>query len=397
MKKLTVSRVKNLPTTGKRYVAWDNEIKGFGVRVSDKGVKSFVLKYVNQFKKQKYHTIGKYGSISVPTARNIAEKLRGQISLGIDPQSDKRQKQEAMKVEELCKLYLKTGCDRKKASTIATDIGRINGHIIPLLGSKAVTSVKLSDVQKFQQDVTNGKTARTKRVSKHGISKITGGSGTARRAVGLLGAIFQFAIELHIIDKNPTSGLKKTSDKKCQRYLNNQEVDELAKTLTYFEYKGANIFAVNIIRLLLLTGCRRGEIENLKWSEVDLQNSLINFDDSKTGAKTIPISDSAKQIIENTSPLQDSQYVFPGRDVSKPYVGTPKVWLKIRNYANLDNVRLHDLRHTFASQGASSGIPIQVVGRLLGHKDISTTQQYANIFDEAALNATQSISKKFNI
>jgi integrase len=145
---------------------------------------------------------------------------------------------------------------------------------------------------------------------------------------------------------------------------------------------------VGVIRLLTLTGARKGEIEGLRWTEVDFARSCLRLGDSKTGARIIPLGAAALQCLQELPKAKGSPYVFPGEvapvagEAPRHYVGTPKVWLRVRAAAGLHDVRLHDLRHTFASFGAAGGLSLPVIGQLLGHRDVKTTAQYAHLADD---------------
>lgn len=389
---LTKTAVDQLANTGQRYSAWDTVITGFGVRVSAKGAKTYVLKYTNNSKVQKTYTIGNHGDITPKLARDEAQKLKGINAAGRDPHSEKMAHRRSLTVSELCDKYLAEGCSHKKQSTIYTDKGRIRRHIKPLLGSKKVADITKNDITRFYDDIKKGKTATREKTKKQGLAVVTGGDGTARKAVKLLSAMYNFAIDDGLDTINPTQGVKLGKDNKNKRFLSESELGQLQTALNNAKLSGTNVFAVSAIELLTLTGCRKGEILNLRWSEVDLAEPCLNLADSKTGKKIIPISDKASEVIEKLPKINNSKFVFPGSNPSKSYSGIQKVWKNILESAGLENVRIHDLRHTFASTAASNGVPLAIIGSLLGHKDPSTTQQYAHITNEASKTATNQIA-----
>jgi len=366
---------------------------GFGIRVTPKGIKTYVLKYVVPGKGQRNLTIGRHGNITPKYAREEAQRLKGEIASRGDPQLEKMGARKAITISDLCNQYLKEGCSHKKASTLATDRGRIKRHIKPLLGKKNVIDFSKNNVSQFYENVKNGKTSIDEKTKKHGRSRVTGGEGTARRTVGLLSGILSFAVNEGIIDVNPVHGVRRSTDKKNERYLTEPEISRLAATLKKAKNKGINIFPISAIRLLLLTGCIKGEIINLTWEEVDITNSCLRLKDSKTGSKDIPISKQAIEIFQTLPVITGCKYVFPGSSNKKPYQGLQKFWIKIRTAAELPDVRLHDLRHTFASTAASNGVPLAIIGNLLGHKDPKTTQRYAHIAHDSAKQATDQIAK----
>ena len=146
-----------------------------------------------------------------------------------------------------------------------------------------------------------------------------------------------------------------------------------------------------IIRLLALTGARRNEIESLKWSEVELVRNILRLEDSKTGAKVIPLAPAAKSILAEAPHIEGSPYVFPAASGEGHYQGIGKVWRAVRKAAKLEDVRLHDLRHTFASYGAAGGLSLPIIGKLLGHSQAATTQRYAHLADDPVQQAANQI------
>lgn len=384
--KLTNSVVKNVQPSHADYFVWDSEVIGFGLKVCKGGRKVYVCKYTfgsGRVAPSRRMTLGAVGSPwTLVQAREEARKLLGRVALGEDPAKEKQDWKNTLTMSELCDEYLQHGVGNKKASTIATDNGRIERHIKPLLGRKKITEVNRADVKKFLQDVANGKTAIDVRTKERGRAIVRGGKGAATRTVGLLGGIFTYAIDRGLISENPVRGVKRYSDSKGERYLNKQELSDLMTALELAEKAGENQFALAVIKLLLFTGARRGEIESLKWSETDLSSGYLKLSDSKTGQKAIPLNQRAIEILRGVPKISDSDYVFPAMSGERHYQGTPKVWRRIRSAANIENVRLHDLRHNFASLAVSNGASLPLIGAILGHADPSTTNRYAHIHDD---------------
>jgi integrase len=215
-----------------------------------------------------------------------------------------------------------------------------------------------------------------------------GGRGTATRTLGLLGSIFSLAVREGLRADNPVWGVERFKDNRSQRFLSSEELKALAAALNAAQAEGVSKSALTVIRLLTLTGARKSEIEGLRWAEVDFARACLRLDDSKTGARIIPLGAAALQCLQELPKAKGSPYVFPGEaaatddDAPRHYVGTPKVWLRIRAAAGLTDVRLHDLRHTFASFGAAGGLSLPIIGQLLGHRDVKTTAQYAHLADD---------------
>ncbi len=394
MKTKITKRVVDDAKVGERdCFLWDTELKGFGLKVTPAGNRIYVVQYRTggRGSPTRRFTIGKHGAPWTPDkARTEAKRILGSIADGNDPQSVKAAERSAMTVNELCALYLNDGCETKKASTIATDKGRIKRHIKPLLGRKRVKDLTSNDIRRFMADVAKGKTAATIKTGEHGLARITGGKGTATRTVGLLGGILSFAVAEGVRSDNPARGVKRYPDKKGQRFLSVGEMAKLGEELNKSEK--TEPLAVPAIRLLILTGCRKTEILSLKWSEVDFEVGSLRLTDSKTGQKIVILGAPALQVLASLSRQEGSDYVFPAMKGDGHYVGLPKAWLRIRKRAGFENARIHDLRHSFASVGAGAGMGLQVVGKLLGHKDPKTTARYSHIADDPARAAADRIA-----
>ena len=416
-RKLTKTVVDALePQTdpAKDYIAWCSELRGFGCRVRSSGAKSFIVMYrvkgTGRSGKPRMVTICKVGELTPDQARAKAKETLAKAALGEDEAAEKARKRAELTVVQLCDEYLEDGCDGKKASTIATDRGRIARHIKPLLGKKRIGEVKRGDIERFMRDVANGKTA----VEEGGRVIVTGGKGTAARTVRLLGGIFSYAVARGYIETNPRFGVKVYADGKGERFLTMDEMQRLDDALrdaetvglpwTFNEGKKAkhrpvkdenrreiiSPFAVAAIRLLMLTGCRAGEILALRWSEVDFERGVLNLPDSKTGAKKVLLGAPALEVLADLPRMGD--YVIAGALPNKPRSDLKRPWERITRHAGLEGVRLHDLRHSFASVGAGAGMGLATVGKLLGHASPATTARYAHLADDPLRRASESIS-----
>ncbi len=368
------------------YFMWDSELKGFGLKISKAGRKSYVCQYRTgggRTGDSRRITIGVHGSPwTAENARAEARKILGRAANGEDPAQEKQDLKKRLTVAELCDQYLLHGCGTKKASTLATDKGRIERHIKPLVGRKKVQDVTRADIKKFLQDVAQGKTAADIKTGKRGRAIVRGGEGAATRTVGLLGGIFAYAVDCGMIDTSPVIGVKRFIDKKGNRYLSQQELVALGEGLRRAELEGENPSALSILKLLVFTGARKSEIETLKWPEIDFKAGYLKLADSKTGQKAIPLNAGALQILSDQKVMEGSDFVFPAYRGNGYYEGTPKVWKRIRSIAGIENVRLHDLRHSFASIAVSGGASLPIIGALLGHAHSATTQRYAHLSDD---------------
>lgn len=364
---------------------WDRELAGFGLKVSPAGRKVYVCQYRLGGGRRgavKRYTIGPHGSPwTADQARIEAKRILGLAAGGEDPAAAKQELRAALTVAELCDVYLAEGCATKKASTLATDRGRIDRHIKPLLGSRKVTGVTRADVRRFLQDVATGKTAVDVITGKRGRAIVKGGKGAATRTVGLLGGIFGYAVERGIVAENVVRGVKRFPDRKHERFLSEKELADLGRALRTLEADGKNADALDIIKLLIFTGARKGEIERLRWEEVDFETGILRLADSKSGQKAILLNPPALEVLSKRERAGESPFVFPATKGAGYFEGVPKVWRKVRDLAGLD-VRLHDLRHSFASVAVSGGASLPIIGALLGHANAATTHRYAHLSND---------------
>lgn len=390
---------------GAAYRLWDTDLKGFGLKVSKHGVKTYFVWYragEGRAAPRREYTIARHGEMTPDEARSEAARVLGRVRLGQDPQANRHRARAEITISALCDLYLEQGIATKKASTLVSDKARIRAHIKPLLGKRLVSAVTAADVAKFMRDVAAGKSAASVKPTRKALRATglkgkalaeadtrkrkdpaaRGGKGTATRTLGLLGAIFVFAIREGLRTDNPARGVERFKDNQSQRFLSASELAALTTAIAAAEAEGVNPHGLNVVRLLTLTGARKSEIEGLRWSEVDLERACLRLADSKTGARVVPLGAAAVVALEAIPRIEGSTYVFPaGGDPNRHYVGTPKVWEKVRAAAGLSDVRLHDLRHTFASFGAAGGLSLPLIAALLGHRDVKTTQQYAHLAD----------------
>ena len=373
---------------------WDSELKGFGLKVTPKGKKTYLVQYRLKAGSTKRFTIGPHGSPWTPDlARQEAIKVLGDVAKGIDPAAEKARAKADMTVAALCDRYLVEATRSKKPRTVKMDKGRIDGHVKPLLGRKLVSAVTKLDLEKFMLDVAAGKTAKREETTELGYRNPRGGEGTANRTLGMLGSVFEFAIDLGLRRDNPVRGVKKFKEKKLNRFLSNEELARLGEALRQAERDGVNAFAIAAIRLLLLTGCRKNEVLSLKWTEVDVGQGFLHLADSKTGARSVPIGAPARALLSELPRVEGNPHVICGEG-GKHFVGLQKVWSAIRAMAGLNDVRLHDLRHSFASMGARSGESLLVIGKVLGHSTTSATGRYAHLSDDPVKAASEAIASK---
>jgi integrase len=328
--------------------------------------------------------------LTADAARRLANRILVDVAHVKDPQGETGAKRRESTVADLCDLYLEEGTETKKPSTLATDKGRIERYIEPLLGHRPIAEISGADVERFMRDVAKGRTAADVKTGPRGRAVVEGGKGTATRTVGLLGGVFSFAVRRKLCTDNPVRGVKRYADRKGERFLSARELAALGETLRDFEADGANPYALAIIRLLTVTGARKSEIAALRWSEMDADRQYLRLGDSKSGAKVVPLGPPALAVLAGLP--REGDYVFPAETGTGHFQGTEKLWRKLREAAGLADVRLHDFRHSFASMGLVTGDALAVIGKLLGHADVKTTARYAHLADDPLKTAASRIS-----
>jgi integrase len=404
MPKLTKRIVDAATTTEPQAIIWDSEVKGFGLRVTGAGSRSYVLNYRTGAGRSRRYTIGKHGSPwTCEGARDKAIAVMRALSDGVDPLDSKASAKVVITVAELVGLYLSDGPaekPNKKASSWASDTSNFKRHVLPLIGDKSIKTLAYADISRFQADVAAGKTAADVKTGPRGRAMVKGGKPTAARSVAVLGAALQFGVGRGLLSANPAKGVVLFKGEKKERFLTDRELIALADALAVMEDDASlNPTMATAIRLLLLTGCRKGEVLNLQWPWVDFERGCLRLPDSKTGAKVVPLAAAALDVLADLP--RTSKYVLPSAHTGRAIVGLQKAWSTVRVRATdlarrraledgepierapqLLGVRLHDLRHSYASFAVADGATLFLVGKVLGHKQTRTTEIYAHLHDD---------------
>jgi integrase len=387
------------PAHSARFTLFDTEVTGFSVEAMRTGRKFFRFQWKRDGK-QGLETIGEYGAMTVDQARARAAALRVRLYDGQTPAEARLEESaarlRAITVHHLVEKWLAEGraaAPSKRESSWSTDARKLRGHIIPLLGARLACELSKIDIERAQHQIAQGATARDVRTKPKGRSIVRGGKGAARSAVMSLSACLGWAVDQGIVDENPCLRVKKSKPRKLERFLTPREANNLFSVIEDMTLNGeVDAGFGDMIKLLLLTGARKSEIQQLQWSEIDFERRVIRLsrERSKTGEKTVPLNREAIEVLrarkkialDNTQPRARLSYVFPSRSGPAYLVGLQKAWERVRAKAELTNVRIHDLRHSFASFAAANGASLFLIGKALGHSQSQTTERYAHLRDD---------------
>ncbi len=391
--KLIKRNIDAIEKPEKDLYLFDDDLAGFGLRVYPTGRKVFIAQYRvggGRGSRQRRYTLGVFGKITADEARTKAKDVLARAHLGEDTAEERDKVRRSQTVAQLIDAWSvdgalnnrRTGVRRKQVN-IDQDIALANHHIRPLIGRRTVESLVKGDIQRVRTQIASGESKTKRKGRKRGLIKVKGGEGTATRTIRLFSSILSYAVDAGMIERNPALGIKLAPSGQRHRYLSPQELKRLGEVLDQPASSETAGTAATVIRLLILTGARRGEIEGLRWSEVDFNFGMLRKETSKTGAKVIPVGRAALQLLDDQRQWASSNqvWVFPGSKGERHFDGLSKEWGRIRRLAKIEDVRVHDLRHTFASVGAGGGIGLPLIGGILGHRQASTTQRYAHLAD----------------
>jgi integrase len=363
------------PTSGSRitYDRGPDRVRGFGIRITAAGTKAFVLNYTIAGRERRM-TIGEYPTWRVATARAEARKLRQEIDRGIDPLGERIAEREAPTVAELCDRYLKEHAVKKRDAGRG-DAAMIRLHILPALRSRKVASIAYTDIDKLHRKLSA--TAPYQ----------------ANRLAALLSKMFSLAIRWQMRPDNPCKGVERNQEEKRSRYLSGDELRRLTEALAVHPSKAV----ANAVRLLLLTGARKTEVLGAPWDQFDLAEGVWVKPSSHTKQKKehrVPLSAPARQLlVEMKAEAGVSPYLFPARSGGGAghLTEIKKSWSALCKAGGISGVRVHDLRHSYASFLASAGLSLPIIGALLGHTQPQTTARYAHLFDDPLRQATERV------
>lgn len=399
MPKLTKRVVEGIKPGEREVIVWDSELAGFGVRVQPSGRQMYILKYRvggGRGGTIRKPSIGAHGVITVDQARATARRWLAAVAEGEDPSAGRQATREAPTIADLCERYLEEHArPHKKPRSVEGDERNIKNHIRPLLGRKKVHEVTRADIDRAVASIKAGRTARDAKTKKRGRSIVRGGPVVANRSLALLSKMFGLAERwgLRPGHSNPCLHARKYAERNRERFLSFDEIGGLGDSLAQAESDATvSQNAAAAIRLLVFTGCRVSEILTLHWDHVDFERACLRLPDSKTGAKVVHLAAPALDILAGLPRVKDNPYVLPGAREGAPMVGLKRPWGTVRASAGLDDVRLHDLRHSFASVGAGAGFSLPIIGKMLGHKQAATTERYAHLAADPVKAATEVVA-----
>jgi len=375
MPKITIQNVKKLAPGGQ---LWDAGLSGFGVRRQGNGPAAYVVKYRagrGRNATQRWLTLGKHSEAFTPDeARAAARKVIGLVADGKDPAAARKAERMAGTVAALTAEFEAAHAKIWRPSTVRSNAGLIARAIVPAFGTRRPNDVTHADVARWH--VGLGETP-----------------GAANRALAILSSMFGWAIKNQLRDApNPCRDVKRYRGRKIERHLSAVELARLDEALKAVDSKEP--YTVAALRLLIFTGARLGEILGLRWEWIDLEAELIRLPDSKTGAKPIYLNAQARKVLATLPRIAGNPHVIVGANSGASLVNLEKPWRRIRDAAGLADVRIHDLRHSFASIGAGMGEGLPIIGKLLGHRNTSTTAKYAHLSPDPVRAANEKIGER---
>lgn len=385
MPKLSKPLIAALNPTDQDVVVWDSSLPGFGLRAKASGVKTFVVQYRNRSGHSRRLSLGNLGKVTLDQARKEAVKLMGQVAAGTDPAEERRMRLRSETITQLADVYMTEHCaGRCKPRTIDAHTWLLEKLIKPRLGKRKLLDLRPVDIAKMHADLQST-------------------LYNANRALGLLRAMLNCAERWEMIPRgsNPAAIVKPYPERKRERFLSADELKSLMDALNAAETEEAiDRYEAAAIRLLIFTGCRLSEITTLEWESVDLASGRIVLERHKTdqhGAKITPLNAPALKVLTDLPRLADNPYVIVGQKTGKYLINLQKPWRRVRKAAGLDDVRIHDLRHSFASFAIGAGVPLALIGGLLGHRSVQTTARYAHLANGPLKRASDVIGGLFAV
>lgn len=368
--KLTKRAVDAIKANGSDVVYWDRELTGFGLRVRKSGRKNYVMQ-TRVDGKLRWFTIGQHGPYTPEEARNEALEILSNARKGVDRRTNSRTKPKP-KMSDLGKRFLEEYVPNHCKGNTPREYGRlVKRHIDPNIGHLPVSEIQRKEIAELHHDL---------RKSPY----------QANRVLAVISKMLSVAEvwNWRPDGSNPCRNIKHYKEQKRERFLSETEIEELGQVLREAEEEMPS--AVAAFRLLLLTGCRLSEIRDLEW--VNVKEDHIDLPDSKTGRRIVPLGPEAQAVLAAIPREDGNPWVIAGRLPSTHLTDLQRPWRRIRKRANLENVRIHDIRHSFASRALALGESLSMIGKLLGHTDVQTTARYAHLARESIQSAASRVT-----
>jgi integrase len=373
--KLTKRGIEALGTPARDLTVFDDDLAGFGLRLKPSGSRSYLIQYRNRGGRTRRLTLGPYGRLTPQEARDLAVQLLAAVDRGEDPSEQRFAALRAPTLEEFAERYLaEHAATKKKPSSVTADRKLLRRFILPAFGKRKMGDISRAEVARLHASLAST-------------------PYQANRVLALLSWMFNLAERwgLRPEASNPCRHVARYRENQRHRFLSGEELARLGGVLANAERQGLAV-PVAAVRLLMLTGCRLGEVLHLRWSEVDVEHRCLRLTDSKTGPKVVPLGAAALELLASLPRQPDNPYVLPGRRSGGPRNTLQSAWQHLRRLADLPEVRLHDLRHTFASRGVAAGHGLPVLGAILGHHKPATTARYAHLADDPLRAAADDIA-----
>lgn len=387
---LTERAIKAMvPDIDRDALVYDDEVTGFAICVYRSGKRAFVIRY-RIAGRARHFTIGSWPDWSVTAAREEAKRLKREVDAGYDPLGNRIERRNAPTMSDLIDRYLKEHAAKLAPRSASDQTSLLRKLVEPEWGTRKVADITPEDVDRLLAKVSKGRPRPRKHPPKPSPRRPEmkgarfGPTPVRANRVGeILRKMFNLAIRWQIRTDNPAAGFSRFPEMPRDRFLSADEIKRLADVLA----DHPNRRCANVIRLLLLTGARRGEVMNARWDQFDLENGIWTKPAATTKQRRlhrVPLSQAAVELLRTirSGVPADCPWVFPGDIEGKPLTDIQNFWERVRAKADLGDTRIHDLRHTFASLLVSGGMTLPMVGRLLGHTQAQTTLRYAHLYDD---------------
>jgi integrase len=376
MTKLTKRIVDAAEINGTDHFIWDNELPGFGLRVLPSGRKRYVVQF-RAGRRSRRISLGSSTVLACEQARTRAILIIAATKNGEDPAAKRDADRRAITVKELAERFDREHIAlRLKVSTAKGYRRMLERVIIPALGNHRVTEVTRADVAKIHHDLRHI-------------------PYDANRSLEIISKMFNLAEMwgLRPDGSNPRKHIRKYPEEKRERFLSPAELKRVGEVLREMESEGVELAsAVAATRLLILTGCRLSEIMTLQWDHVDVPGKALRLPDSKTGAKVVHLGQPAIELLDKIERVEKNPWVIVGTKPGARLTDLQPFWQRVRARAGLKDVRIHDLRHTFASTAVAAGQGLPMIGKLLGHTQVQTTARYAHLAAEPVKAAAELVA-----